>query len=258
MILNDKIYIDKSKIGNKFKKILRNFARYKNPEFFKRKRMNYSTYNIKAFIDCSEEDDNYLIFPRGNYDDIYKFCLSNKISMEISDKRNSGKYINTTFNGKLREEQEIVLNNMIKHDIGILQAPPGYGKTILALKLIDTKKVNTLIITNRRDILRQWKNKIKVLLNIDAGEISGDKINITKVIDVAIINSLSKKETMRGILKEYGMVIVDECHHASAPTYVNILNSTNAKHVYGFTQLQIEKMAELLLNLCSVVISFTK
>ena len=236
VILEDMIYIDKAELSAAVKNSFRRLASFANPEFYKKQKMRMSVYNIPMVIDCSKEDDKYLKLPRGTFEYLCDLCNDQNVKIKIKDKRNKGNIIDVKFNGTLREEQEIALNNLMKYDTGILHAPTGFGKTVISCKLIAERKVNTLIITERLQILKQWKERLSQFLNIDEiGQIGGGKNNITNIIDVASIKTIWNKGEFNDIVKNYGMIIIDECHHLAAFTYESAVNTVNAKYVYGVT-----------------------
>ena len=59
----------------------------------------------------------------------------------------------------------------------------------------------------------------------------------TRYIDVATYQSLidKKDNSVNPIIQEYGQVIIDECHHISAPRFEMVLNEVRAKYVLGLT-----------------------
>ncbi len=234
--LNDMVYIDKANIDSIVKNSFRRLATFANPEFYQKQKLRMSVYNIPMVIDCSKEDEKYLKLPRGTYEYLESLCDANKIKIIKSDKRFKGTKISVEFNGKLREEQQLALDNLLKYDYGILCAPTGFGKTVIGCKLIEERKVNTLILVNKIQLLNQWKDRIKEFLNInEVGEISGKKKNITNIIDVASIKSLWNNGDVLDIAKNYGMIIIDECHHTAAYTFEQAINTGNAKYVYGIS-----------------------
>ena len=236
VILNDMVYIDKAGLDSIVKNSFRRLATFANPEFYKKQRLRMSVYNIPMVIDCSKEDDKYLKLPRGTYEYLENLCKTNNIKIIKTDERSKGKKITVSFNGRLREEQQLALDKLLKYDNGILCAPTGFGKTVIGCKLIEERKVNTLILVNKLQLLEQWKDRIKEFLNIDeVGEISGKKKNITNIIDVASIKSLWNNGDVLDIAKNYGMIIIDECHHTAAYTFEQAINTGNAKYVYGIS-----------------------
>ena len=236
VILNDMVYIDKANLSASVINSFRRLATFANPEFYKKQRLRMSVYNIPMVINCSKEDDKYLKLPRGTFEYLEILCKENGIKIRKKDKRNKGKNIDVQFNGKLRDNQDIALSKLMKYDNGILCAPTGFGKTVIGCKLIEERKVNTLILVNKLQLLTQWKNRIKEFLNIDeVGEISSKKKSITNDIDVASIKSIWNNGNVLDIAKNYGMIIIDECHHTAAYTFEQAINTGNAKYVYGIS-----------------------
>ncbi len=232
--LDNMIYIDKAGLSAAVKNCFRRLATFANPEFFKKQRMRMSVHNIPMVIDCSKEDDKYLMIPRGKFEYLCDLCNQNNIKMKIADIRNKGQKLNIKFNGELREEQSLALKEMLKYENGILEAPTGFGKTVICCKLIEERNVNTLIVTFKLSLLNQWKQRLKEFLNIEeVGQIGDNKNTLTNAIDVASIKTIYNDGKFNDIVKNYGMIIIDECHHSSAYTYETALNMMNAKYVYG-------------------------
>lgn len=176
------------------------------------------------------------------------------IPFEISDERQCGRHINVTFAGELRQEQKPALEEMMKYDNGILQAATAFGKTVVCSAMIAEKKVNTLIILESSALLEQWKDALEKFLDIDEklpeyktktgrirvrksliGKLQGAHDSMTGIVDIAMAGSLCKKGEWHPLLDQYGIVIVDECHHAASDTIAEVLQKVTAKYVYGVT-----------------------
>jgi superfamily II DNA or RNA helicase len=127
---------------------------------------------------------------------------------------------------------------LAEHDNGMVVAPPGFGKTVLGTFLIAERKCSTLVLVHRQPLLEQWRSQIGIFLGRDAksiGQIGGGKRKLTGEIDVAMILSLSRKDSVDDIVAEYGQVIIDECHHLPAVSFERILSEVKARYVVGLT-----------------------
>lgn len=237
---------------------MKRLAAFKNPEFYKAQAMRMSIFNKPRIISCSDETNDYLCLPRGCEADLID--LSNKFNVQINwiDKTNDGKSIDVQFNGVLRGEQPLAIEKMLEYNNGVLCGTTAFGKTVAAIKLIEERKVNTLILVNRISMVAQWKEKIAEFLTINeilpenkgikkkknqsfVGQYGGGKKELTGIIDIAVMQSLSRDGEVDECVKDYGMVIIDECHHVSAFSFELILKNIVAKYVYGLTATPTRK-----------------
>lgn len=67
------------------------------------------------------------------------------------------------------------------------------------------------------------------------------KNRLSGIIDIATMQSLVREGEVKDLVKDYGMVIVDECHHVSAFSFEQILKKVRAKYVYGLTATPTRK-----------------
>src|SRR5699024_3163769 len=195
-------------------------------------------YNIPRIINCVEDHHDYLVLPRGCMKALKKLLRESSIEPLIKDQRNPGTDIATEFHGQLRAQQEESVQHMLQYSSGILSATTGFGKTVVAAALISKRKVNTLIIVHRKQLMDQWKERLAAFLNIDAneiGQIGGGKNKPKHVIDVATIQSLNHKGVVKDVITNYCQIIVDECHHIPAFSFENVLKKAEATYVHGLT-----------------------
>ena len=218
---------------------LRRLASFSNPVFFKTQALRFSTNGIPRFISCARIEQGYLALPRGCMDDALALLNENRINVKIDDKREPG----TQLSGRkpsltLRKNQQVAVREMSKHDAGILHAPTAFGKTVTAIGMIAKRNTNTLILVHSRQLLNQWQERLRSFLpDTEIGVIRGGKKKPTGIIDVATYQSLINKKdnTVSPIVQDYGHIIVDECHHVSAPRFEMVLNEVRAKYVLGLT-----------------------
>jgi superfamily II DNA or RNA helicase len=256
------LFIPKAGISQRGLNHLKRLATFKNPEFFKQQAMRLPTYKHTMIISCADEIGDYLCLPRGCEDELVVELEQFGIDIHLVDKTNHGKKIDVEFKGTLRDEQKPALEELLHHDIGILSGTTAFGKTIVAIKLIAERKVNTLILVDKISLLSQWRERLSQFLKINEspaemfdtegkknrkksrdiiGQVGAGKNNLSGVVDIAVMQSLSRLGEVKDCVKNYGMIIADECHHAPAFRYENILKTTDARYVYGLTATPARK-----------------
>ena len=255
----DKIYIPLKSISAKVLNHLKRIAAFKNPEFYSKQALRLSTYSVPRIISCFDITDEYLAMPRGCEDAILSFLNDNNVKYSITDETSHGKKISVTFTGKEREEQTDAINALLTYSNGVLHATTAFGKTVTAAAIIARKKVNTLILVHSKALLTQWHERLTEFLDIDFKETEEPKKRGRKkvfspigcldstcntlhgVIDIALIQSCLDENGVKPFVQDYGMVIVDECHHVSSITFENVLKNIKAHTVYGLTATPIRK-----------------
>ncbi len=238
IILANQIFVPKADLSPSLRNALIRLAAFQNPEFYQKQAMRMPTYHIPRIICCTEDFDKHIVLPRGCLDDVIEFFKQLKIEMIIAKKRVSGQPIDVAFNGTLYPEQKTAATALLEHDNGILAATTAFGKTVIACYLLAQRKVNTLILVHRRQLQKQWKIRLEQFLTIDSlhiGLIGAGKRKPTGQIDIAIIQSLSKKGEVDDIVAEYGHLIIDECHHISAPSFEAIARQFKGKYITGLS-----------------------
>lgn len=238
VVLYDKIYISKKNLHSFIKKKLIGLTVFHNPEYYLARNLRKSVQDIPMWIQCFDEDADYLMLPVGVESTLVEICQSYNIKVKVIDKRFSGKKTDVSFHGDLREKQLKAVEELLAVSNGILHANTAFGKTVAAIALIAERKVNTLIIVDRVSLLDQWCERLSVFLNIpkkDIGIIGGGKKKPTGIIDVAVSQSLYRDNKVSELVKGYGQIICDECHHVSAVGFEQIMKSSPAKYKYGLT-----------------------
>jgi superfamily II DNA or RNA helicase len=238
IILSNMIYIDKRMLPPQLINQLVKIASFNNPEFYKAQSMRLSTYGKPRFINCTENLTNHLGLPRGCFEKIEELLKSNKINLEINDKRYDGAQIEVNFLGELTSLQKESVENLTKHDFEILSAATSFGKTVIAAYMIALRKVNTLVLVHRTQLMEQWIEQLENFLDLSQekiGKIGNNKHSPSMIIDVATIQSLNREGKIDEIVSKYGQVIVDECHHISAFSFEKVMKKVKAKYVLGLT-----------------------
>ncbi len=132
----------------------------------------------------------------------------------------------------------------MRHYAGVLCAPTAFGKTVIAAAMIARRGVNTLVLVHRTELLKQWRERLQAFLGAGKGVIGtmgGGKAQLTGRIDIAVMQSLSRRGDVHPLVERYGQVIVDECHHVGAVSFDAILKQTKARYVLGLTATPIRR-----------------
>lgn len=238
ILLADGLYFDKAELTQKLKTMLTRLASFANPVFYERQMKRLSTCGVPRYITCFEEKGNYLLIPRGLKDKVLEAFDANGISYQLTDKRSLGQPTKATFKGTLRPKQSVVANHVLKSETGVLCAATGFGKTVLGLYAVAQRRVSTLIITNRKQLLDQWVLSAEIFLDLqpnEIGTIKAGKIKSFDVFDVAMAQTLAHQKDWGTLSRQYGMIIVDECHHAASLQFETILKRFQSKYVLGLS-----------------------
>ncbi|MFQ5644076.1 MAG: DEAD/DEAH box helicase family protein [Thiogranum sp.] len=237
-ILSQRLYIEKTGLPSPLINQIQRLAAFQNPEFYKKQNLRLSTALTPRIITCAEDHGKHISLPRGCLDDVRALLQKYKIHLQVEDLRNLGDPMDASFFGELTDAQHQAVKIMIEYDNGVIVAPPGFGKTVLGTSLIAARKCSTLILVHRQPLLEQWRSQIGIFLDREAksiGQLGGGKRKLTGQVDVAMIQSLSRKDSVDDIVARYGQVIIDECHHLPAISFERILSEIKARYVVGLT-----------------------
>ena len=224
---------------------LKRLATFANPVFHHKLRLRFATYDTPSFIFAGEWHPDRLVLPRGAMDDAVAVLDSAGANVTIQDARPDGSRVRWTFQGELRPEQEAAVREMAKHDYGVLCAPPGAGKTVMACALIGRHRASTLVLVHRAVLLDQWRKELGRFLGIakrkDIGVWRGATRRLTRKLDIAMLPSLTRIEDYAAFFQGYGLVVVDECHHVPAVTFEALLKACPSRKILGLTATPIRK-----------------
>ncbi len=221
-------------------------ATFANPKFFELQRMRFSTWNTPRYI-CSaglSNDGNKMILPRGLLARCMEISELAGAEVQMIDLRSSTKRILVTFTGTLMPSQKTALRDLMFQDSGVLVAPPGAGKTVIACAAIGKRKLPTLILVHRKQLADQWKKRLHEFTDLTKDQIgvfSPDKQKRKGLVDIAMIQTLARDHNSESPIIGYGHIIVDECHHVPAISFESVLKRIEARHFLGLTATPYRK-----------------
>ena len=236
--IKNQIILNKTQITKDLANFIKSNLNFINSEYIIKQKIGRSVYGVQKFFNLIKETKETVMLPRGFLSKLLDFCTESKIDYKILDGRK--KLENIKFNSKikLKDEQQKVIDICEHKQEGIIVAPPGFGKTILGIELINRKCQPALIIVHRRQIFDQWVKRIQDFLGLakrDIGQISSGKKKVSKYITVAMIQSLAKFSDLKNLSESFGTIVIDECHHIPAKSFRQTIVNFNPYSIFGLT-----------------------
>ncbi|TVS07495.1 MAG: DEAD/DEAH box helicase [Cyanobium sp. PLM2.Bin73] len=244
LTLADRLYVERSALPQPLLNRLIRLAAFANPAFYKAQAMRRSVWDKPRVIGCAENFPQHIALPRGCLEPAVTLLQQQGINVDLVDERQNGSPLELAFTGQLRDDQQAAVDAMLRHDIGVLQAPTAFGKTVVAAAILARRRVNTLVLVHRAELLRQWQERLQSFLDVlpeAIGCIGGGKVRPTGQLDIAVMQSLVRKGEVNPVVQDYGQVIVDECHHIAATSFEAILRQVKARYVLGLSATLVRR-----------------
>jgi len=235
MVLYDYIYIPTINLSKSLINKLKSFASFENPQIKVLLSLRKPLFNTPKMIQGYEEDESHLMLPRGLENKVQEFFSENAVKYKLLDKRTFENIETKKVRFTLRPEQDDAIKAIIRTDISICVAPPGFGKTLLGAKMFEVRACKTLIVVNKNMLLNQWIERFVDYFEYDKkdiGYLGKGKNKLNGNIDVATMQSLKNSPDL---IHDYSFVIVDECHHIPAVTFEQIIKNFKGKYLLGLS-----------------------
>ena len=211
---------------------------YENPKY-----KNAMAFSPWGYTTIPSELTYYDEFPDRSIRVPAGFDYSPYSINNVVDRRVKRKVEYPPFNLTLREDQKDLVDAYLKANKqsslhGMIKFPTGKGKTIAGLYIAQALKQRTLVLVHKTDLLRGWKADIELCFGKDlkVGIIGNGKNSPGNEITLAMVQTLNHwtKEYLIELGEQYGLVIVDECHHCPATSY-EVLNYFAARYKLGLS-----------------------
>lgn len=187
------------------------------------------------------ETERFLYLPRCF--GLTRFGVPTKSSLDAFER------VGLEFAGELLENQRAPVEAYLRAAAdpsrmgGILQLPPGYGKTVIALHLIARLKAKALILVHKEFLMNQWIERAQAYLpNCRIGFIKQKQVEVeNKDLVIGLVQSVSMRAYDPSVFAGFGMVVVDECHHVGASVFSKALPKVTFRYALGLSATVVRK-----------------
>ena len=208
-----------------------------NPDFYDKERNRLWTGNTPRFIRCYRESLDQLLLPRGVRPQAEAIAIEAGSRLVVTEAYPATGAAEFELKALLRADQQTAVEALAANELGVLVAPPGTGKTVIACALIAHHRVPTLVIVDRQPLIEQWRDRLTTHLGLDKRRVGqlGANRKASGVVDLAMAQSLARRDDLEEVTKRYGLVVVDECHHVPAVTFERAVCQLPVRRWLGLT-----------------------
>lgn len=218
-------------LTNKIKGILS----WTNPSVgFKQSRGWWVDPKEERIIKGYSQSSKSLFLPRGFLERMELLLQHSGVKYKIEDRRVWYKPRPYKNNIKMFAHQVRPIKEMLPYDEGILEAPCGSGKSVMALKMICEWGQPTLVLAHTNAIIEQWQEYVEQFTGMKAGLIHGNTYDI-QPITIGSVMTLVNRDLDSDFRRYFGAVILDEAHHTPAYSFQSVLSRFAARKRIGIT-----------------------
>jgi len=212
---------------------------YPHPDRAKAIRRRADPAGIPLRYECMvERPDNSIAVPRGAVDAVRAALAEDDVGVDFDDQRAPGESIGPLTlppHIQLRHYQSQGIRALASKVQGMIVLPGGAGKTILGVGAVAAIGRTAIVLAHTGDLIDQWVEDVRSL-GIEPGVVDGDRKQLDAPVVVASVFSLAPLlEADPSLGARFGLVILDEAHHAPAVTTQRCLRHLPARYRLGLT-----------------------
>jgi superfamily II DNA or RNA helicase len=227
-IVDSEIRIPRSHLSSAQLQALEAALSYENPAFNSVSKKFSRRMQIPPTLSTLRENEGIVIVPRG--------ALAHVVGLGINVERRQLVLppVGFRFVGSLRDYQQPAVAAAVRAENGVVVAPCGAGKTTIALGIIARVGQPALVLVSSLDLVAQWAERVDAHLGVACARFAGGRFEIGP-ITVATVQSARDATRLDALRGRFGLVLLDECHHAPAQTFATVMGAFPARHRLGVT-----------------------
>lgn len=208
------------------------------------KRLNrYGWWDLPENILMADLDGDTLVLPRGYALQLKLLLRERGLKVWWQDRTvwHRGAPVFGKDEFSYLAHQPAAVRKIIKHRQGIYKAPTGSGKTVSALGVIwELHPRRSIVLVDRINLVDQWKSRIVEHTGLRPDQIGviGDGEWSEGVITIATVQTLHrhiKRLRREGWFDLWDLVCLDECHHVTAETLLELIQCFPARYRFGMS-----------------------
>lgn len=211
---------------------LRERFTHDNPAYWDARRNRRPCRHLPRRLTSFDETPTELLLPRGALPELLAGPLQ-PFEPLVDDRTTLPRRGPIAFSGVLRDYQQAAVDACLDRANGVVVAPTGSGKTVVALALVARLATPSLILVHTNVLLNQTAERVRSFLGIEPAVFAGARREVGDVT-LATVQCLQRQGTT-DLAGRFGLVLLDEAHHGPAYSFRTVLASFAARYRIGLT-----------------------
>jgi superfamily II DNA or RNA helicase len=233
---------------------LRERFSHDNPAYWDARRNRRPCRHLPRRLTSFDETPTELLLPRGALPELLAGPLA-PLDPIVDDRTALPPRSALTFSGVLRDYQQAAVEACLAHANGVVVAPTGSGKTVVALALVARLATPALILVHTNVLLRQSAERVRSFLGVEPAVYAGARREVGDVT-LATVQCL-QRQGATDLAGRFGLVLLDEAHHGPAASFRTVLASFAARYRIGLTATpeRKDRLHPLLFDVVGPIVS---